>query len=207
MIGWIIFLSILVLLYLLSCIRLGGHAKYGPDGFSAAVFFGPFRIDLIPKKQESGKKKEKRPKESKPKEKPADPDAQPGDKPGILSRVMNILPDVATTLGAFKRRIRIDHLVLGIKWGAEDAASAAIGYGKANAAFGIIWPLLDNNFKVKKCEVNIGVDYGITAPEFTADAALSITIRQVLSLALYYGLKLLLKWSKSGKPSKHYQEV
>lgn len=204
MIGWIIFFSILIVLFLLSCIRLGGRAKYGEDGFYFHVFVGPFKIKLFPASSRENKRKPKDPSKTK---KVAAQEEKEENKPGTVSRVISMLPTLAETAGGLKRRIRIDYLALEIIWGAQDAASAAINYGKANAAFGIIWPLLDNNFKVKKCDVKIDVNYNVITPKLTADASLSITIRQLFSFAVYYGVKILANWSRSGKSATHHQEV
>ena len=120
---------------------------------------------------------------------------------------MELLPVVVETVRAFKRRIRIDYLKLSGIWGADDPAAAAIGYGRANAVLGMIWPLLDNNFKVKKCDFNADVDYGRTVPELTADAAITMTLGQLISFVAIYGVKLLTNWSRSGKRFEEKQEA
>ncbi len=204
MTGWIILIVILAVLFIISLVRLGGRAKFGPEGFRAYVMTGPIKIQLFPAKPKDKTKTVKPPKEKKKKEKPASSDEE---KPGTVGRILKLLPTVAEAAGALKRKIRIDHLVLTVIWGAEDAASAALGYGKANALLGMIWPLLDNNFKVKKCDWQIDVDYGKTSPEFTADAAITITVGQLISFAVHYGVKLLMNWSRSGKRSVIQQEV
>lgn len=206
MTGWIILIAILAVLILISLIRLGGRAKYSPDGFFAYVLVGSVKIQLFPMKPKDKPKKAKAPKDKQTKEKKKAVSAE-GEKPGTVGRLLKLLPTVAEAAGALKRRIRIDHLVLTVIWGAEDAASAALGYGKANALLGMIWPLLDNNFKVKKCDWQIDVDYGKAAPEFTADAAITISIGQLISFAVHYGVKLLMNWSRSGKRSARQQEV
>ena len=206
MTGWIILIIILIVLFLISLIRLGGRAKYGSDGFFAYVIAGPVRIQLFPVKEKNRERPQKQEATNKKKTKPeaADKDA---DKPGTIGRVLKLLPVVSEAAGALKRKIRIDHLVLTVIWGADDPASAALGYGKANALLGMIWPLLDNNFKVKKCDWQIDVDYGKNVPEFTADAAITITIGQLISFVVHYGVKVLMNWSRSGKRSANQLEV
>lgn len=208
MTGWIILIVILAVLFLLSQIRLGGRAKYDPEGFSAVLIAGPARIQLFPPKPKDESKPAKTKQVKKKKEKPAAAKGhEEQDRQGTVGRVMQLLPTVAEAAGALKRRIRIDHLVLTAIWGAEDAASAAIGYGRANALLGMIWPLIDNNFKVKDCDFHVDVDYGRTTPQFTADAAISMTVGQLLSFATHYGIKLLMNWSRSGKRSAKQQEA
>lgn len=205
MIGWIILAVILVLIIVISLIRLGGRAKYDAEGFYAYVLVGPAKVQLYPvkpkDKQKPKKEKQKKEKSGKTKQKSEE------EKPGTLGRVLKLLPLVGEAAGSLKRKIRIDHLVLTVIWGAEDAASAALGYGKANAFLGMIWPLIDHNFKVKKCDWNIDVDYGEQKPKFTADAAITITVGQLVSFVLHYGVKLLMNWSRSGKRSVKQQEA
>lgn len=206
MTGWIILIVILAVLFLIFQIRLGGRATFGPEGLGVVLMVGPARIKLLPSEPKAKPKKVK--KEKKRKEKPAAAKGhEQQDEPGTVGRVMQLLPAVAETAGALKRRIRIDHLVLTVIWGAEDAASAAIGYGRANALLGMIWPLIDNNFKVKDCDFRVDVDYGRKVPEFTADAAVTLTVGQLLSFVFHYGIKLLMNWSRSGKSSAKQQEA
>lgn len=206
MTGWIVLIVILAVLFLISLIRLGGRAKYGPEGFRFFVMAGPMTVQLIPAGRKNKEKTAKPAKEKK--SKPVSDEKKPGkEKSGTVGRILKLLPTVAETAGALKRKIRIDHLVLTVIWGAEDAAAAALGYGKANALLGMIWPLLDNNFKVKKCEWNVDVDYGRSEPEFTADAVITITIGQLISFIFHYGAKLLMNWSRSGKSSAKKQEA
>ena len=126
---------------------------------------------------------------------------------GTVSRLMKLLPTVAEAAGALKRKIRIDRLSLSLVWGGEDAAAVALGYGRANALLGMIWPLLDNNFKVKDCDFRVDLDYGKTRPEITLDAALTMTVGQLLAFGIHYGAKLLMNWSRSGKSSATQQEA
>ena len=207
MTGWMILIAVLSALFLLSLIRLGGRAKFGPGGFEVYVMAGPVRIRLLPARPKDGEKKRKKPKKDQGEKPAAEKGHEKEGKPGTVGRILKLLPAVAEAAGALKRRIRIDHLNLTVIWGAEDAASAALGYGKANALLGMVWPLLDNNFKVRKCDCRVDVDYGRTVPEFRADAAITITVRQLISFAVHYGVKLLMNWSRSGKSSAKQQEA
>lgn len=203
MIGWIILAVIVLLLVVISLIRLGGRAKYDADGFRAYVLVGPVKVQLYPAKPKDEKKakpqKEKKPKKERP--------VSEEKAPGTLGRVMELLPVVGEAAGALKRKIRIDHLTLSVVWRAEDAASAAIGYGRANAFLGMIWPLIDNNFRVKKCDWNVDVDYEVQKPQFSADAAITITVGQLVAFVLHYGVRLLRNWNRSGKRSVNEQEA
>lgn len=200
----VVILLILAALIGISLIRLGGRAYYGSEGLTVYVIAGLARMKLFPINHE---KQQKRNKKNIKTQQP-EPDTQErSGKSGTLNRVLPLLPIFVEAAGALKRKIRIDYLKLTVTWGAEDAASAAIGYGKANAALGIIWPLLDHNFRVKKCDWQIDVDYELSTPTFTADAAITITIGQLVSFAVHYGIKVLLNLRKSTGRSEEKQEV
>lgn len=199
MTGWIILLIVLAVIFLISQIRLGGRATYGEEGFGAVIIAGPFRIRVFPTEPKTKKADRK-------KDKPNSKEPQQKEG-GTGGRIMDLLPTLAETAGGLKRRIRIDRLILRVVWGAEDPASAAIGYGRANALLGMIWPLLDNNFKIKECDLQADVDYGRTVPSVTADAAITMTLGQLISFISIYGVKLLTGWGRSGRRSKEKQEV
>ena len=200
-----VLLIVLLIFWLISLIRIGGRVRYGEVGLFAFVLAGPMKIQLFPAKpkEEKPKKKKKPKKEKKPKEKKPKPEGQPG----TLSRLMQLLPVVGQVCGVLKRKIRIDDLKLELIWGGSDAAAVALGYGQANAALGMLWPILDNNFKVKRHSFQIGMDYERTQPAVELEAALTFTIGQIVTLAVHYGVKALIIWVRSGRPVKKRQEA
>ena len=194
-----VLLIILVVLWLISLIRIGGRVRYEEAGLFVWALAGPVKLQLLP-----GKPKKKKPKkEKKPKEKEPKPEGQPG----TLSRLMQLLPIVGQACGALKRKIRIDDLNLDLIWGGSDPAAIALGYGQANAALGMLWPLFDNNFKVKRHSFQIGMDYGRTQPAVELEAAVTFTVGQIVVLGVHYGVKALVTWIKSGRPAKKRQEA
>ena len=205
--GWIILLIVLAVLFLLLQLRLGGIVQYGPEKLTVKLIAGPIRIGILPSKPQRERKEPKaeKPKKEKrlKKKKFRAAGELPEEKGNTVGRLLRLLPVMCEAAGALKRKIRIDELKVHVDWGGEDAAAAALGYGRAYAVFGMIWPLLDNNFKVKDCDFQVGLDYGRTKPEVSADAALTMTIGQLLA----FGVKLLMNWSRSGKSSATQQEA
>ena len=205
-----VLLIVLLVLWLISLIRIGGQVRYGEAGLFAFALAGPLKLQLFPAKpkEEAPKKKKKPKKEKKPKEdKPKGKKPKPEGQPGTLSRLMQLLPVVGQACGALKRKIRIDDLKLELIWGGSDPAAIAIGYGQANAALGMLWPLFDNNFKVKRHSFQIGMDYERTQPAVELEAALTFTVGQILTLIVHYGVKALVIWVRSGRPVKKRQEA
>ena len=200
-------LIVLAVLWLISLVRIGGRVRYGEEGLFAWVLAGPLKIQLLP-----AKAKEKKPnKGKKKKELPAAAEKHKKEpkegQPGTLSRLMKLLPVVGQACGALKRKIRIDDLELELIWGGSDPAAIALGYGQANAALGMIWPILDNNFKVNCHSLQIGMDYNRTQPGVEAEAAVTLTVGQIVTLGVHYGVKALVTWIKSGNPTRKKQEA
>lgn len=202
-----VLLIVLAVLWLLSLIRLGGRVRYGAEGLFVWVLAGPLKLQVLPPRP-----KEKKPKkEKKKKEPPAVAEQHKKEpkegQPGTLPRLMQLLPVAGEACGALKRKIRIDDLDLQLIWGGSDPAAIALGYGRANAALGMIWPILDNNFKVKRHSFQVGLDYGRAQPGVELTATLTLTVGQIVALGVHYGVKALITWIRSGKPTRTKQEA
>lgn len=178
-------LIVVLALVLLLLLPLGVRARYDEDGLFAALQVGPVSIQLFPAKEDKPGK-EKKPKGDKPKQ--ADGHPKQG---GPLELVRACLPLVKPALEGVRKRLTIDRLTLHVVWAAPDPADAALGYGCANAALGILWPLFDQNFKVKDRDLAIDVDFEAAAPTLYARAALHMTLFQLLTLALPLLVKFL----------------
>lgn len=178
-------LIVALVLLVLLLLPLGVRARYDEDGLFAALQVGPVSIPLFPPK------KEKPPKEKKPKrDKPKQADDHP-KRGGPLALVKSCLPLVKPTLEGVRRRLTIDRLELHVVWAAPDPADAAMGYGAANAALGVIWPVLWQSFRIRKHSVGIDVDFDAAGPTLYAEALLTMTVFQVLTLALPLLFKFL----------------
>lgn len=195
----IVILVILAVFYLIGLIRLGGRLRYGAEGFRVHILAGPMKLQVLPAPPKKTKK-EKPPKEKKPKPE-ASKKPKPEGQPGTVQRLLSLAPGALDALGALKRRIRVDDFDMTLIWGGSDPASVAIGYGQANAVAGALWPLVENNFKVKRRSFDIRMDYGRSEPAVEITAAFTITVGQVLTLALWHGGKLLIQWVRSGRPA------
>lgn len=201
-----VILIILIVLWLISLLRLGGIVRYNPDGLAATVIAGPLRIRVLPaKKKKPREKKAKKKKPKKEKQKTGKDEKKPADKPGTLPRLMKLLPVVGEAAGALKRKIRIDDLELSLVWGGNDPMEIALGYGRANGVIGMIWPIFEHNFNVKNYGFHTELDYGRTEPVVDLYVALTITVGQIVALGVRYGLKALMIWSRSGRRSEEKQ--
>ena len=204
---WKVLLIILFVLWLISLIRIGGRVSYGAAGLFVTALAGPFQIQILPAKPKKEKKPRKKPKKEKPPAVEKHKKEPKEGQPGTLSRLMKRLPVVGQACGALKRKIRIDDLELDLIWGGSDPAAIALGYGQANAVLGMLWPIFDHNFKVKRHSFQIGLDYERTAPAAEVRAAVTLTVGQIFALGTHYGVKALVTWVKSGRIPRKRQEA
>ena len=201
-----VLLVVLLAFWLISLIRIGGRVCYGQKGLSVAVLIGPMRVQVLPAKPKKKKKAKKKEDQPPPQAEKHEKSASK-DRPGTLSRLMKLVPVVGQACGSLKRKIRIDDLELELILGGSNPAAVALSYGQANAALGMLWPIFDHNFKVKRHAFQIDLDHGRTQTAVELQAAVTMTVGQIVVLAGHYGPKALFTWIKSGRPAGKRQEA
>lgn len=191
---------ILLVLFLLLQLRLRIWAEFGGQRILVRVFFGPIRVTVYPRAEKPRKKKTGQPKERKPKPENED------DREGIsLARFRELLDLALDSLEEVKNRLQIDELFLRLDWGLDDPADAAVSYGYANAVLAGLMALLEVNFKVKKQDAEIRLDYTLEKPKVYARCSCSLRLRQAISLGLGVGVQAL-RLYRSGRKQKEKTE-
>ncbi len=201
-----VLLVILLVLFLLGRIRVGGSGEYSQEGVFVRVRVGAFRFQVFPLK---GEKKEKAPKEPEEKKKkpPQEPEEPAAKKGGTLGLVKALLPLACEAAGELKERIRIDKLLLDFVAGGLDPANTAMLFGYSNGAVGMLLPLFEHNFNVKERRVRTAMDFTAKEPTVYIYAAFSARIGQLVSFALRFGLKFLKIYMTYKKQQKAQQNV
>lgn len=204
-----VLLAVLLVLFLLSLVRVGGDVEYSDAGLTARVRVGPFHIKVYPPKPKEKKQPPERKKTKK--EPPNGPKKEPKKEPekkkgGPLPMVKAFLPLVGDAAGALKRRVRIDNLQISLTLaGREDAAGAAMNYGYSNMLIGMIWPIFEHNFEVKDYHLHTAVDFQAREPAVYLLAAFSARTGQLVSFAILFGFKFLRAYQR-GKSSANTQK-
>ncbi|HJG86417.1 DUF2953 domain-containing protein [Pseudoflavonifractor capillosus] len=190
---WVVLGAIAAALVLLSLVRVGGTVEYSRSGVLIRLRAGPLRIRVYPPrpKKADGQEKPKRVKK-KPKPEEEQPEPKPG---GQLGPLKAILPLVADAAGQLRRKVRVDRLLLDVTAAASDPAAAALAFGGVNAAIGMIWPLLENNFNIGDRRIRTRVDFNLTEPEIYLYGSFSLRLGQAAALALRLGIRFLKLWS------------
>jgi hypothetical protein len=200
---WCILAIVILVLFLIGQIRVGGQVEYDDKGVAVWVRVGPLRLQVFPRKEKASptdkkKKKQRQAKQAKPKQ-------ETGPKPvservgGALEYVQAFLPIILKAVGQLYHKLQVDQLELELTAGAQDPSDAALRYGQANAALGALWYPLVEALHVKDGHARAKVDFEAQKMTLYAYASLSIKIGQILSLALYFGIKFLTAYLKIRK--------
>lgn len=192
---WMTLLVIFAVLVLIGCIPVGVDARYNAEGVFLAAKLGPFRLQLLPQKPKKKPKKRKQQKKQ-PEKAPAKAGTQEKKPNPLLSGgvdgLMQLLDLAFDTLGDLRRKLRVNELTLRVLiGGADDPAKAAMGYGRAWAAIGVITPALERLFVIKKRDIQPALDYTISNTQVDAQLVTTITIGRSLALALRAGIRFL----------------
>ena len=190
--GWLIFLAILIGL---GCLPLGVRLRYDEDGPLAAVLLGRLPIVLYPvpgwlKKLTSREKKpgENKPKEEKPKkEKPQKAAENP--QGGSWKKFLPLVQLGLHFLGDFRRKLRVNRLVLRLTLAGDDPCDLAVNYGRAWAAVGNLLAALERAFVIQKRDVEVQCDFLAEETKGVFAMDLTITLGRVLGLLVKYGIR------------------
>jgi len=179
---------ILLVLFLLGQIRIGGRAQYSETGAFLWLRIGGVNIQMYPSKP----KGEKKPKRKKPAKDPEAEKVGTLEKAGgALEYARELLPILLEAAGQCRQKLRVDRLELELTAAAADPADAALLYGQANAALGAFWYPLTEAFRVKDGTARVNLDFEGQTPTLYANAALSFTLGQLVWLGIYFGLRAL----------------
>lgn len=204
MTGLKILFGVVLILFLLGRIRLGGEAEYSQAGLLVKARAGWLHFRVFPFKKE--KKKEKPPK---PKGEPEkEPEKEPRPKRGgPLEPAKRYLPLACEAAGKLKQKIRIDRLYLDLVIATSNAAGTAMAYGYANMALGMIWPIIEQNFEVKDPRIRTGLDFTAQGPTIYISAAFSARLGQLVSFGLRFGWKFIRIYMKNRPRVKTQKEA
>ncbi len=187
--GWLIALGILVLLAILP---LGATARYNADGLTVKLIAGPVRIPLLPTKEKQPKPKKKKEKKTETvSAKPSGKGKRKRETGGSWTDFLPIVKTALDLLNDFRRKLRIRRLELKLIMAGDDPCDLAVNYGRANAALGNLWPMLERCFVIKKRDVQIECDFESSETVVIARADATITLGRLLVLVVRHGVRAL----------------
>lgn len=225
--GLLLFLLVLLLLILLLPARV--RVMLRQEKFFLWAGLGPFRLRLLPWKEKKPKKQKKPEKPEKPKpqkrEIPPSPTPQAersgesaGPAPQIrkekestpvsggmekldIPYIMDLIHLGLSAMEQFRRALRVDRFLLDCAIATGDAAKTAMAYGAAAAGVGMFLPLLEENLRVRKKDIQVICDFEGTESQIFLEVQVSALVFQLLII----GIKVLRGFLRLRK--QHDQEA
>jgi len=172
----IVVAAVLAAFALLS--RVGLVAEYSGGGLRVWLKIGFVKIPLYPPKKDRAEKGGA---------------GRAGDGPagagegGDAGKLKKNLPIIREVLGKLKGKLSIDRLIVRYLSACEDPAEAALAFGAASAGAGLLLPIIENNFRVRRKDIRTGVSF--------TEKKSSLYLFAQATLAVYhlYGALALLK--------------
>ena len=92
-------------------------------------------------------------------------------------------------LGDFRRKLRVNRLVLRLTLAGDDPCDLAVNYGRAWAAVGNLLAALERAFVIQKRDVEVQCDFLGEETKVVFAMDLTITLGRVLGLLVKYGIR------------------
>lgn len=199
--GWLIALGILILL---GSVPLGVFARYDSGGPLVRIVVGVLRFTVIPlpKKKKKVPKEKKEPSPAEEKKTPPKSAEEPEKKGGSLRDFYPLIQVGERFLNQFRRKLRVDDLVMKLTLGGDDPCDLALNYGRAWAALGNLVPVLERFFHIRRRNFEVQCDFTSEETLIEAQAKLTMPLRQLVELGIVYGylfIKELLVLKKKRK--------
>ena len=126
----------------------------------------------------------------------------PEEKGGSWKDFLSLIPVVLDFLGDFRRKLRVNRLEMKLILAADDPCDLAINYGRAWAALGNLWPMLERVFVIKKRDVEVACDFTASKTLVTARMDLTITLGRMLAAVCKFALRALKEYLNIMKKRK-----
>lgn len=180
--GWLWLLIVLGLLALLLCTRLKVTGRFEDTGGSLTIGFGFLTLLTLPEEKRGKRAKSEKSKREKTKKKKEDKMEQESRKGGSVPAFRELVSIITALLGKLRRRLCVDELTIWYLSAADDPASAALAFGAANTAAGLLVMPLEQVFRVKKRDIRTAVSFTETKPTVYACLRLSLSLFTILEL-------------------------
>jgi len=159
--------------------------EYSDAGLTARAKAGFISFKVYPAKEKPGDAEKKAKKKAAKKAlKDKKGKLKEEKKPGGLSGFMDILRAVKNTLSRLKRKLLIKQLILHYTSAGDDPAKTALKFGAANAVFGMIIPLLESNFRIKRRDLGASADFNSAEQSIYAKINITVAVWEIIYISL-----------------------
>lgn len=184
----LIFILILCIIFCIAVTNVYVSAVFNENGFSGNVRILFFRL-YFPKKKNRSEEKKK--------------DSELTKKPGKLKDLKSLVDPAIKALGKLLRFICIRNIDMDIIVGSSDAFLTAMLYGGAAAGIGILFPVLNQNFKVKRNRINVTADFSSSETVVYMNTTVSIAVWQIFVIAYVFAIRYLKNTFNKRKDDKN----
>ena len=194
----IVLAIIIAALGLLLLLRFGVTITYGQDGLEVVARVGIIPIKIHPSDKKKPKKKKK---DKKSVSELADMllrRKKDDKKPGKIETFFELLKLTKNILERIRRKLLIKNLDIHFVSAGKDPMQAALMYGSVNAIYGVLEPMLERNFRLRRFNFTSDADFEKTKPLIYANATFSIAVWEML----YIMGALISKPNKKGTAKK-----
>ena len=127
--------------------------------------------------------------------------------PETMPELLGVLLEVGRMLNGFRGSLTICYLRVVIVCGGDDAAQAAINYGRAWPILIAIEQALGKVLRLKKFEGDAVLDYGEPKQKFLGAATLRIVPMRLVAVAVFRALKMLRRYFRIRSYGKEYRKA
>lgn len=187
-----ILLALLAVIVVVLIVPFGVHLVYIGGEFALDARLLCFNIGIIPGKERQGKKKERERREKKPpksQKAEGEPEAE-GQQKGLplgLTRedIPPLIKLLCSTLDRFRRKFTVNRLMIHFVAAAEDPYDAAMMYGWANAAAGVMAGLSERGWDIRRRDIQTAVDFESTEMAVDAELTVTISLGRILAVLVF----------------------
>lgn len=189
--GWLIALVAVILFLILP---LGVRVRYDNAGLCVYLLVGSIPLKVFPMKKRERKKK----KETKTQEKTVTSRKEASGRKtgGSIKDFVPLVQVCLDFLSDFGKKLRVNNLEMKLILAGGDPSDLAINYGRAWAAVGNLMPRLEQLFVIKKRDVEVECDFTSDSTFIFVRLDISITVVRLLTLVVYYGIRVLREYMK-----------
>jgi hypothetical protein len=149
--------------------------RYNEDGLNVWARVGFLSFKIYPAK----KKRKKKPRKKNVLGTKIT-EALSGFKPHGIKEVKGLFTDLRSRLSRIKRKILIKRLEIEYTAAGNDPSSTAITFGRANVLAGLISTILEDNFRIKRCDFRVLADFESNRQKIYLNIVATIAVWEAL---------------------------
>lgn len=201
--GLLLFVFVLLLLPVRTRVRFDGALQVWAG-------LGPVSLRVFPMKKKSKSEKEKAQAAEKKAAKKAQKEAKKASKPKkekpkqklTLEIICDYIRLGVEALGMLRRRLVLSNLTCHLNVASKDAAGTALLYGRISAAVSALYPIFQQNLRIKKTDITVDADFESEKLEILVDVTLAVCPLRLLVA----GVILLFQFVKIRKKTKQINQ-